>query len=47
MGNFMDGKIGPILGSIDGQLSTDGSPDARINEVRPVWCNLERPPAVL
>jgi hypothetical protein len=25
MGNFMDGKIGLILGTIDGQISADGS----------------------
>jgi hypothetical protein len=25
MGNFMDGKIGLILGTINGQLSGDGS----------------------
>ena len=25
MGNFMDGKIGLILGAIDGQLSADGT----------------------
>jgi hypothetical protein len=25
MGNFMDGKIGLILGTIDGQLSADGT----------------------
>jgi len=25
MGNFMDGKIGLILGTIDRQLSADGS----------------------